>query len=229
MNQEDGQGEVCGKCSQWCPNKALVTLHHKEHKLQVMRKWREEKWGVGIPCIHCDKVLRNKRNLDRHTAQMHSNCRSYNFHCEFCGKGIDDKNILKDHIAVQHLGIKRYSCEYCNQRFSCAPTLKRHILKEHVTDRLYTCEVCGERFCEKFKLTRHMYIHTGSARFMCEQCGKGCHTTSEFKKHLAVHEKRVFACQQCGQEYKRKEHLKRHYQKCTRSMQNKAQADSGIL
>ena len=225
--EEDGKGHLCERCSQWCPNKASVVLHHKEHKLQIMRNWRVEKWGVGISCVHCDKVLRNKRNLQRHIAQLHSSSRSYKFHCEFCGKGVDSKNNLKDHIALRHLGIKRYICEFCHQRFACAPTLRRHVLRDHATDKQYTCEFCSERFCEKFNLTKHMYIHTGSARFMCEQCGKAFHSSSEFKKHTSVHaEKREFVCQGCGQGYKRKEHLKRHLTKCTKVIQTGAQVHS---
>ena len=222
--EEDGKGHLCEKCRQWCPNKASVVLHHKEHKLQIMRDWRVEKWGIGITCVHCDKVLRNKRNLQRHIAQLHSSTRSYKFHCEFCGKGVDSKSNLKDHIALRHLGIKRYICEFCHQRFACAPTLRRHVLRDHATDKQYTCEFCGERFCEKFNLTKHMYIHTGSARFMCEQCGKAFHSSSEFKKHTSVHaEKREFVCQGCGQGYKRKEHLKRHLTKCTKVVQTEVQ------
>ena len=217
--REDGHGEVCERCHMWCPNKAVKVLHHKEHQLQMMRTWRAEKWGVGFTCVHCEKVLRNKRNLQRHIAQQHSSCRSYKFHCEFCGIGVDSRSRLKDHIALHHLGIKRYSCEFCSESFTCTPTLRRHVLKEHALDKQYTCEICGEKFCDKIRLMRHTYLHTGSARFMCEKCGKGFPSSSEFKKHTAVHaEKRDFICEGCGQGYKRKEHLKRHTSKCSKAV-----------
>ncbi|KAK7475534.1 hypothetical protein BaRGS_00033223 [Batillaria attramentaria] len=213
--EEDGEGMTCEKCGHWCPNRVAVMLHDKGHKLQQVREKRAEGAKAGFICLQCDKVYRSKRNLDRHTAHAHSQNRTYKFTCEFCGKGVDSKSLLQDHIALHHLGIKRYTCEHCDQRFVCRPTLRRHVLREHARDQQYRCKFCGERFCDKVKLDRHMFTHTGMARFMCEHCGKGFHTSSEFNNHMAVHAvTRDFVCQGCGQDYKRKEHLRRHIKNC---------------
>ncbi|KAL8603945.1 hypothetical protein ACOMHN_038989 [Nucella lapillus] len=177
-----------------------------------------------------DRTLYGRCGLIRHIRLKHASSPIYRFHCDICGKGVESKQNLQNHIAVHHDGVKRYGCEYCDQRFVCASTLKYHTLKEHTIEQQYKCEECGERFCDKVRLARHMYIHTGSARFMCELCGKGCHTTSEFKRHMTTHEeKRSFVCPQCGLEYKRRDHLTRHIRlKCCGSGE-KAQADTENL
>ncbi|KAK7114658.1 uncharacterized protein [Littorina saxatilis] len=223
QQQEDGQGQVCDRCNQWCPNKVSHATHHREHKRQVIRDWRAENWDVGLACTLCGKVLRSKRNLQRHMDQQHSSSRTYKFHCEFCGKGEDCKSALKNHIALHHLGIKRYVCEFCQQSFANGQCLKRHILKDHATDKQYICELCDKKFCEKSKWTKHMFTHTGFSRFMCEHCGKAFHACSDLKRHLSVHlERREFVCQRCWQGFKRKEHLNRHVSKCPKVIQNRA-------
>lgn len=212
---EDGKGAQCSKCGLWCPNRAVVEAHRKQHRseddVEAYRKGAQQ----GFPCVLCEKVFKNKHACRRHIKMVHEGVTCYKHYCEYCGKGFLTKNHMRDHIALHHLGIKRYKCEYCDQHFVCAPTLRRHVRKEHTKHKPYTCEHCGERFFEKTPLQRHLTIHTGLAPFMCEQCGKGFYTKHSFTNHGTIHTTtRDFICSGCHKGFTRKYNLQAHMKIC---------------
>ncbi|XP_070195196.1 uncharacterized protein [Littorina saxatilis] len=210
---EDGTGGKCSKCDKWLPNSGAMLMHEKEHKNEAIRKNYALEASIGFPCMKCEHIFSSKSNLKKHACKADPN-RTYYFHCEYCAHGCNTKEQLRDHIALHHLGIKRYGCDYCDQRFVCAPTLRRHVRRVHTKEKPYECHICKERFFERNLMLRHVSKHTGIASFMCEFCGKGFHTKFDLKKHVENHtETREFVCPNCGLDYKRSYHLKRHLEK----------------
>lgn len=215
---EDGTGGKCSKCDMWLPNAGAMLMHEKEHKNEAIRKNYALEASIGFPCMKCEHIFSSKSNLKKHSCKADPN-RAFYFHCEYCAHGCNTKEQLRDHIALHHLGIKRYACEYCDHRFVCAPTLRRHVRRQHTHEKPYECHLCGDRFYERNLMLRHVSKHTGIASFMCEFCGKGFHTKFDLKKHVENHtDSRDFVCPNCGLDYKRSYHLKRHLEKgCKKS------------
>ena len=210
---EDGTGGKCSKCDKWLPNSGAMLMHEKEHKNEAIRKNYALEASIGFPCMKCEHIFSSKSNLKKHSCKADPN-RTFYFHCEYCAHGCNTKEQLRDHIALHHLGIKRYACDFCDQRFVCAPTLRRHVRRVHTKEKPYECHLCKERFYERNLMLRHVSKHTGIASFMCEFCGKGFHTKFDLKKHVENHtDTRDFVCPNCGLDYKRSYHLKRHLEK----------------
>lgn len=215
MWAEDDKGAQCPKCELWCPNRAVVEAHRKQHRSQEDVEAYRKGAKKGFPCISCDKVFKNKHACRRHVKMVHQGVSCYKHYCEYCGKGFLTKGHMRDHIALHHLGIKRYKCEYCDQQFVCGPTLRRHVRKEHTKHKPYACEYCGERFFEKTPLQRHLTFHTGLAPFMCEHCGKGFYTKHSFTYHRTTHSTvRDFSCSGCQKGFTRKYNLQAHMKIC---------------
>ena len=212
---EDGKGDQCFKCGLWCPNRAVVEAHRKQHRSQEDVEAYRQGAKVGFPCVLCEKVFKNKHACRRHIKMVHEGVSCYKHHCEHCGKGFLTKGHMRDHIALHHLKIKRYMCDYCEQQFVCGPTLRRHVRKEHTKHKPYQCQHCGERFFEKTPLQRHLTVHTGLAPFMCEHCGKGFYTKHSFTNHGSTHSTvKEFVCGGCQKGFTRKYNLQAHSKIC---------------
>lgn len=212
---EDGKGDQCFKCGLWCPNRAVVEAHRKQHRSQEDVEAYRQGAKVGFPCVSCEKVFKNKHACRRHIKMVHEGVSCYKHYCEYCGKGFLTKGHMRDHIALHHLKIKRYNCDYCDQQFVCGPTLRRHVRKEHTKHKPYQCQHCGERFFEKTPLQRHLTVHTGLAPFMCEHCGKGFYTKHSFTNHGSTHSTvKEFVCSGCQKGFTRKYNLQAHTKIC---------------
>ncbi|KAL8603957.1 hypothetical protein ACOMHN_039001 [Nucella lapillus] len=212
---EDGKGDQCVKCGLWCPNRAVVEAHRKQHRSQEDVQAYRQGAKIGFPCSACEKVFKNKHACRRHVKMVHEGVSCYKHYCEYCGKGFLTKGHMRDHIALHHLKIKRYTCDYCSQQFVCAPTLRRHIRKEHTKHKPYECQHCGERFFEKTPLQRHLTQHTGLAPFMCEHCGKGFYTKHSFTNHASTHSSvKDYVCSGCQKGFTRKYNLQTHVKIC---------------
>ena len=79
------------------------------------------------------------------------------FKCEQCEKTYKTNGHLKDHVDIQHLGIKKFKCSYCDKPFGRISTLKAHI-RTHTGEKKYKCKIEG---CEKYFAEKgNMHIHT---------------------------------------------------------------------
>ena len=65
-----------------------------------------------------------------------------------------------------------FRCPKCGLHLTNASGLKRHTRRVHdKSGPTFECPQCSKTFFEKFDLSRHMKIHSGS-RPRCEKCGK---------------------------------------------------------
>lgn len=67
------------------------------------------------------------------------------FRCETCLRFFGRKDHLKQHVAVVHLGIKRFWCNMCSYRASCKGNLNSHIKSNHrhVIKHWWTLNIFG--------------------------------------------------------------------------------------
>ncbi|CAL1277565.1 unnamed protein product [Larinioides sclopetarius] len=63
---------------------------------------------------------------------------------------------------------------------------------------------CPRTFSSRFKLVRHMQIHSGERRFQCTSCGRRFHRKDHLKNHLQVHNpNKIFHnCDLCQKAYR---------------------------
>ncbi|XP_054707707.1 zinc finger protein PLAGL1-like [Uloborus diversus] len=62
---------------------------------------------------------------------------------------------------------------------------------------------CPRTFSSRFKLVRHILIHSGERRFQCTSCGRRFHRKDHLKNHLQVHNpnKILHSCELCQKTY----------------------------
>lgn len=115
---------------------------------------------------------------------------------EECGKAFDRPIRLQMHIR-SHTNERPYPCteEGCDKSFLRNEHLKAHIKAKHNDERSYVCT---------YKIHN---VESGEE----EECGKGFHTATRLRRHVAMHEeKEQTRCQDCGKEFRKQETLQRH-------------------
>lgn len=65
-------------------------------------------------------------------------------------------------------------------------------------EKIFSCQVCFKGFSKKFRLKRHLLIHTNDKKFVCDICSKGFSRSDKLKSHLPVHirEKQVHSAEE---------------------------------
>ena len=77
----------------------------------------------------------------------------------------------------------------------------------------FACDTCEKRFDRKENLMRHVRIHTGDRRYVCNYCGKGYTDPSGLKKHVINkhNDGPKFTCEHCSTVLVSKERLEKHF------------------
>ena len=88
-------------------------------------------------CPHCFKILKGKKNFDRHLRNLHSELK---FKCHMCDKKLATESYLKKHIKWAH---SPAFCDICGNKSSCENELKRHrVLVHKILKGAWLCQSC---------------------------------------------------------------------------------------
>ncbi|XP_030374672.1 zinc finger protein 436-like [Scaptodrosophila lebanonensis] len=130
--------------------------------------------------------------------------------CDQCGKRINNKSNLKQHL-VRHTGIKKFQCQECDNKYFTLHLLKLHIRVRHKGEKPYGCNYCDQRFYTSPSRCRHERTHLSKPPFECEICSKGFLSKSCLVKHQILHTgERPFRCDICNIAFQRSEYLRIH-------------------
>ena len=79
-------------------------------------------------------------------------------------------------------------------------------------EKQFKCDQCDSRYSNTNALNYHKESYHGlGIKFTCNLCGLKCSSDKIFLRHKeSVHDEKHYECSKCGQDFNRKDNLKRH-------------------
>ncbi|KAJ8922312.1 hypothetical protein NQ315_004254 [Exocentrus adspersus] len=214
-SKHNTSNHICNICGRGCYDKGVLKSHMARHADNY-------ETNQSIKCDICDKTFLQEKYLRQHVIRIHRDG-GQKYMCDFCGKNLNSKGSLKNHIYI-HKGVRPVECKECGKNFVLKTTLKLH-MRTHTGERPYSCKVCGKSFTQRGPLHTHLLYHTGERPHKCEICSMGFVTktllVSHNKKHHDVmctkkqgsksrRSKSVHFCTVCGKVFTDVRCLSRH-------------------
>ncbi|XP_065904126.1 zinc finger protein 431-like [Dysidea avara] len=135
---------------------------------------------------------------------------SEHFQCEFCGECFIQNEDLQSHLEIHREG---YTSEgkYCSKIIAEQDSLESNIEALTEEERPHQCQQCSKLFKDKYKLKRHLLIHTGKKPYQCQHCDKSFRDKPDLKRHLLTHSKvKAYQCTHCDKTFTRSDSFQRH-------------------
>lgn len=162
-------------------------------------------------CEDCGKIV-SSRSLKMHKLSHENDGvdRPKPHVCEICDARFTLKENLNMHKRI-HSNDKRYSCSYCNKKFLHCSSRRYHVDRCHTGKKKYVCEICGAGFCTSSQYVLHTRRHTGATPYPCELCDRKFISGQALKFHMLSHsDDKNFPCNVCGKAYKSRKSLRFH-------------------
>ena len=168
-------------------------------------------------CSYCPKTFRDGTHKKIHEIRKHT--KNYEHHCEVCGKGFAERNVLEVHLAEEHNNTsekntkyvrKPVICPHCGSSFATKGSLQSHIKNIHEGFK-FQCPYCDYSNGRKANLDMHIKIKHEGITLPCPHCNYKATRESNLKVHIkTVHEGLRFNCPHCDFQVTRKDYLEKH-------------------
>ncbi|XP_071522168.1 uncharacterized protein [Panulirus ornatus] len=168
-----------------------------------------------LRCELCGKSYSHKALL------IHMKVHKRKHKCPQCMKRFSEKNLLDDHIKMNHRGLVQHinKCVKCSMSFRSSSQLRNHILQVHVARGgvEYACKQCHLTYKTERLLQVHMQSHGVKVKpYKCSSC------SSDFHHHqsLMIHAQKMHtlempsSCSGCDKQFSRSDTMKKHEQNC---------------
>lgn len=196
----------CEICDKEFNSKSRLSTHlttHKE-KLQYF-------------CDKCGESFKNTQKLFLHLEMMHTEyfdlISSSNFQCKLCDHKSVTRDLMLQHINLNHLHVTMCLCHICGKSFMNEVRLKVHIMT-HRDTKSFLCQICSKSFKTPSSLQAHIKTHDTTKQFICESCGKAFKKSGALKEHKKIHDKDTYSCVICDRSFLTRfdldEHIKIH-------------------
>lgn len=135
------------------------------------------------------KVCRvcNKRKQTPISLETHLRCHliGYRFLCSSCGKCFRYKNLLENHLKVEHYNEVKFACDLCKYETKFKINLERHVKSVHMKIKNFKCHHCSDHeYTTQVGLNLHHYrVHNFPAPITCPDCRQGFTFESELRVH----------------------------------------------
>ena len=209
IKTEPGEGERAGRekhikhkthckvCDSVFPNKHSLVQHEKEsgHFLK-------------FSCQHCDKRFRQKIQVKRHEAQVHSEEMPYQ--CNRCDRKFKSEFSWRRHQDNDeiHKRLENYTpfltCSVCGKQFERRRKwcLDQHMLT-HEPDNKFPCDICFKYFRTNNYLNTHKKACSGIKQEECAFCGKRFSKKTVLINHERLHTgERPYHCRLCDERFR---------------------------
>jgi len=188
---------VCKVCNEVFINK-YVLMEHEQTTGHYLK----------FPCSYCDKRFRQKIQVKRHEAQVHSEVMPYE--CNRCDRKFKSEFSWKRHQDNDevHKRLENYtpflSCEICGKQFERRRKwcLDQHMLTHETTNK-FPCDICGKYLKSNTYLVQHMKACSGIKDNECAFCGKKFSKKTVLANHERLHTgERPYNCRICNENFR---------------------------
>ncbi|XP_061727652.1 zinc finger protein 354A-like [Cydia pomonella] len=160
----------CDECGATCRNAEALRHHKDTHK----KEQDIDTLNLELFCAECAMHFPSRSAYDTHRlALKHTPREQYSFECQVCQKKFPKDRTLRQHIDVQHLGLRKHKCNVCGKVYARGATLGQHMRTAHekrATRVTHVCDLCGKAFKVKRSLTEHLLTHQGLRPYQCTHC-----------------------------------------------------------
>ena len=120
--------------------------------------------------------------------------RKRNYKCPECPQSYPNQSLLNNHFKAEHPPV---TCPTCDLSFNTPSTLARH--KYSHGELKFKCAEFNKGFPFEKDHECHMIHHKKVKSHFCVKpgCGKGFFNAHNLKKHVKIHDKNIWKCQQC--------------------------------
>ncbi|XP_037874609.1 zinc finger protein 791 [Bombyx mori] len=184
------ESKTCKRCGTEFGTRSELNLHVKAQHRRPYMKQPGETYPTN--CEHCGKAVNSRREhwwhtFKEHPAERDSYRRVITAICDTCGKGFQNKTILRIH-ELRHAS-PSVRCDECGRAFYDKYALARHA-HTHTRARPFVCTHCGQTFTLRTNLNRHAKVHSNVAAYECSMCGKKFKYSTSRNLHIrTVHYK----------------------------------------
>lgn len=187
----------CKVCDSVFANKQSLVQHEKQsgHFLK-------------FSCQHCDKRFRQKIQVKRHEAQVHSEEMPYQ--CNRCDRKFKSEFSWRRHQDNDeiHKRLENYTpfltCSVCGKQFERRRKwcLDQHMLT-HEPENKFPCDICNKYFRTNNYLNTHKKACSGVKQEECAFCGKRFSKKTVLINHERLHTgERPYHCRLCEERFR---------------------------
>lgn len=214
----------CGSCARKFVSQMRLTAHERMHsslnlyECQICHKKFTQKHSVAVherihlgenpyKCEHCNRRFRLKLLLTKHMKAPAAGAKHQSSRNQ-CG-GIAKNRIVPMELMSEHpVEIRIFECYLCHVQCYKAE-LRKHISEMHCGDKMYACKMCKKNFINKYRLQRHVAMHTKKPELECTICGRQFMRKHALIEHFSTH-LTSFQCKFCPKILSTKQILKTH-------------------
>lgn len=195
----------CRICKEEFQNKYILRIHEKKtgHYLKY-------------ECSQCHKRFKQKVQMTRHEAQIHSDEMPYQ--CQLCPRRFKSEYSCRRHQENREIHEKLanwsefLACEFCGKQFERRRKwcLEQHLLT-HQAENKYPCDICGKYLRTQGYLNQHMKACSGIKDEECAFCGKRFSKKTVLVNHERLHTGETpYHCRLCNQHFRTHMNYREH-------------------
>ena len=200
--------DVCKKSFNYIGRllKHMKSVHDNEKSLEPKKE--------NYNCTKCVKTFNTKAYLKMHDKSVHT--KDPIEKCKTCGKQFSNKIKFSAHTRTH---TKNHICDICGSRWPKPSELNAHYFKLHASEekrniaKKYSCPTCPLKFYTPSTLDRHVYVHSETKSFHCNQCDYKVKTDTGLKLHIKGRHLGVKISKEKIALYNERLKLKRHEKK----------------